>query len=83
MSKKSMFGINDCHKARKNTKKSYTFGKRLKKTKTLKLRHITKNKFKHIILFPHKLGQTINQIKKSFFNFKFNSYFSNIILLHF
>ena len=65
MSKKSMFGINDCHKARKNTKKSYTFGKRLKKTKTLKLRHITKNKFKHIILFPHKLGQTKPGVDKT------------------
>lgn len=53
-----MFGINDCHKVRKNKKKSYTFGKASKKTKTMKLKYTSKNKFKHIILFPHKLGQT-------------------------
>lgn len=58
MSQKSMFGINDCHKARKNTKKAYTFSKRLKIRKTMKIRHASKNKFKNIILFSHKLGQT-------------------------
>ena len=50
-----MFGINDCHKARKNTKKAYTFSKRLKIRKTMKIRHASKNKFKNIILFSHKL----------------------------
>jgi arginase len=65
MSQKSMFGINDCHRVRKNTKKSYTFGKRLKKTKTMKLRPMSKNKFKHIILFSHKLGQTKPGVDKT------------------
>ena len=66
MSKKSMFGINDCHKARKNTKKSYTFSKkyRQRRTKTVKY-NLTKNKFKRIILFPHKLGQTKPGVDKT------------------
>jgi len=65
MSKKSMFGINDCHKVRKNKKKSYTFGKPYKKSKTMKLRNVAKNKFKHVILFSHKLGQTKQGVDKT------------------
>jgi len=51
----SMFGINDCHKPRKNTKKNFT----LKKisTKTIKRRKRPFD-YKNIILFPHNLGQT-------------------------
>ena len=50
-----MFGINDCHKPRKNTKKNFT----LKKisTKTIKRRKRPFD-YKNIILFPHNLGQT-------------------------
>jgi arginase len=51
----SMFGINDCHKPRKNTKKNFI----LKKisTKTIKRRKRPFD-YKNIILFPHNLGQT-------------------------
>ena len=51
----SMFGINDCHRPRKNTKKNFT----LKKisTKTMKRRKRPFD-YKNIILFPHNLGQT-------------------------
>ena len=60
-----MFGINDCHKVRKNKKKSYTFSKSYKKSKTMKLINVAKNKFKHVILFPHKLGQTKSGVDKT------------------
>lgn len=53
----SLFGINDCHKPRKN----FTF----KSTKSSKNTSVSKNKtlqkpynYKTIILFPHNLGQT-------------------------
>jgi arginase len=47
----SMFGIDDCHKPKKN----YTF-KKYKKNATM--RHKKKYNYKTIILFPHNLGQT-------------------------
>jgi arginase len=53
----SMFGINDCHKPRNNTKKSYTFNKNSKKNKTIKKQKKPYD-YKTIILFPHDLGQT-------------------------
>lgn len=53
---KSLFGINDCHKPIRNTKKSYAFNK---KTKPYKMSLVTKPyNYPNIILFPHKLGQT-------------------------
>jgi arginase len=54
----SMFGINDCNKPRKNTKKNYTFKKRKEKlNKTIRKKSRPYN-YKTIILFPHSLGQT-------------------------
>lgn len=61
--KKSMFGINDCHKPKTNRKKSYKF------KNTLKIKPIlNKNKpynYKTIILFPHDLGQTKTGTEKA------------------
>ena len=52
----SMFGIDDCHNPKKNTKKNYRF-KRSIKNKTIK--NINKPyTYKNIVLFPHDLGQT-------------------------
>jgi arginase len=54
-----MFGIKDCHKPRKNTKKIY-----LAKKKALTRKHVIgksgkrkNSRFPHIILFPSALGQ--------------------------
>ena len=54
----SLFGINDCHKPKKN----YTFKKYSKKT--LKLKEKPYN-YKTIILFPHNLGQTKTGTEKA------------------
>jgi len=54
--KKSMFGINDCHKPKKNTKKGYRFNK-IFRNKTIKKRR-KPYAYKTVILFPHSLGQT-------------------------
>lgn len=54
--KKSMFGINDCNKPKKNTKKSFSFNKTIK-NKIIK-KHSKPYLYKTIILFPHTLGQT-------------------------
>jgi len=53
---KSMFGINDCNKPKKNTKKSYQFNRKIrnKTIKKIKKPYL----YKTIILFPHNLGQT-------------------------
>ena len=54
----SLFGINDCHKPKKN----YTFKKYSKKTMKLKEKPYN---YKTIILFPHKLGQTKTGTEKA------------------
>jgi arginase len=59
----SLFGINDCHKPKKNTKKNYTF-KNKYKGKTIKLKSKPYN-YKNIILFPHNLGQTKTGVEKA------------------
>lgn len=61
----SMFGINDCHKPKKNTKKGYEYRIRkiYKRPKTLK--NYSKKAFKNIILFPHDLGQTKHGVEKA------------------
>ena len=61
----SMFGINDCHKPKKNTKKTYQYNIRkiYKRPKTL--RNYSKKYFKNIILFPHDLGQTKHGVDKA------------------
>jgi arginase len=51
----SLFGINDCHPPRKNSKRAYMFNKG--RAKTIKKRPMPYN-YKQIILFPHNLGQT-------------------------
>jgi arginase len=58
----SLFGINDCHKPKKNNKKSYTFKKR--SSKTIKMKSKPYN-YKTIILFPHNLGQTKTGTEKA------------------
>lgn len=60
----SMFGINDCHKPKKNTKKGYPYRIRkiYKRPKTLK--NYSRKVFKNIILFPHDLGQTKHGVEK-------------------
>jgi arginase len=61
----SMFGINDCHKPKKNTKRNYEYSIRkiYKRPKTLK--NYSKKIFKNIILFPHDLGQTKHGVEKA------------------
>lgn len=61
----SMFGINDCHKPKKNTKKSYQYRIRkiYKRPKTLK--NYSSKVFTNIILFPHDLGQTKHGVDKA------------------
>ena len=54
----SLFGINDCHKPKKN----YTFKKYSKKTMKLKEKPYN---YKTIILFPHNLGQTKTGTEKA------------------
>jgi arginase len=61
----SLFGINDCHKPKKNTKKNYEYRIRkiYKRPKTL--RNYSKSQFRNIILFPHDLGQTKHGVEKA------------------
>lgn len=61
----SLFGINDCHKPRVNTKKNYAYRIRkiYKRPKTVK--NYSKKPFKSIILFPHDLGQTKHGVEKT------------------
>lgn len=54
----STFGINDCHKPKKN----FTFKKYNKKAKTRKQKPYD---YKTIILFPHNLGQTKTGVEKA------------------
>ena len=67
----SLFGINDCNKPRKNSKKEYKFAKlqlnNSKKKYTVKNRSIKEgpSKFKNIILFPNMLGQTKPGVDKA------------------
>lgn len=60
----SMFGINDCHRPKKNTKKNYAYrvNKTYKRPKTL---NYSKKIFKPIILFAHNLGQTKTGTEKA------------------
>jgi arginase len=61
----SLFGINDCHKPKKNNKSSYTFKNKSKRTnKTIKIKSKPYN-YKTIFLFPHNLGQTKTGTEKS------------------
>jgi arginase len=61
----SLFGINDCHKPKKNTKRGYEYRIRkiYKRPKTLK--NYSNKVFKNIILFPHDLGQTKHGVEKA------------------
>lgn len=61
----SLFGINDCHKPKKNTKKGYEYRIRkiYKRPKTLK--NYSGRVFRNIILFPHDLGQTKHGVEKA------------------
>lgn len=61
----SLFGINDCHKPKKNTKKEYAYRLRkiYKRPKTIK--NYSRKIFKPIILFPHYLGQTKPGVEKA------------------
>ncbi len=60
----SMFGINDCNKPKKNTKKSYKFKNKLKNF-TIKNKIQKPYNYKTIILFPHDLGQTKTGTEKA------------------
>ena len=59
------FGISDCHKPRKNTKRGYAYRTRkmYKRPKTLK--NYSKKILKSVILFPHALGQTKGGVDKA------------------
>jgi arginase len=60
---KSLFGINDCHKPLRNTKKSYAFNKKIK---PYKMSLVSKPyNYPNIIRFPHKLGQTKHGVDKA------------------
>jgi arginase len=61
----SLFGINDCHKPKINTKRDYEYRIRkiYKRPKTLK--NYSKKNFRNIILFPHDLGQTKHGVEKA------------------
>jgi arginase len=62
----SLFGINDCHKPKRNTKKSYVFNKiNSKYTKKTIKRKTKLFNYKTIILFPHNLGQTKTGTEKA------------------
>ena len=62
----SLFGINDCHKPKKNTKKNYAFNKPAAAKSTAAAAAATRKIFKlnkkpninNFILFPSSLGQT-------------------------
>lgn len=62
---KHLFGINDCNKPKKNTKKDYEYRIRkiYKRPKTLN--NYSKKIFRNIILFPHDLGQTRHGVEKA------------------
>ena len=57
----SLFGINDCHLPKKNTKKSYRFNlvnrTHIRKTRTVKIKRNSKHVYPYI-LFPSALGQS-------------------------
>jgi len=59
----SMFGINDCHNPKKNTKKGYTFNNRFN-NKLVQSKNKPFN-YKTIIMFPHDLGQTKSGTEKA------------------
>ena len=61
----SMFGINDCHKPKKNTKRNYEYRIRKTYAKPKTLKNYSQRKFKTIILFPHDLGQTKHGVDKA------------------
>ena len=61
----SLFGINDCHKPRVNTKKNYEYRNRKIYTRQNTLKNYSKYPFKNIILFPHDLGQTKHGVEKA------------------
>lgn len=61
----SLFGINDCHKPRRNTKKKYAYRIRKIYTRPKTLKNYSKSRFKNIILFPHDLGQTKHGVEKA------------------
>ena len=61
----SMFGINDCHKPKKNTKKGYQYSIRKIYMRPKTLKNYSRKVFKNIILFPHDLGQTKHGVDKA------------------
>jgi arginase len=61
--KPSMFGINDCHKPKTNTKKDYKFNNTIKNKPNRG--HKKPYNYKTIILFPHNLGQTKTGTEKA------------------
>jgi len=61
----SLFGINDCHKPRRNTKKNYEYRIRKIYTRPKTLKNYSKSRFRNIILFPHDLGQTKHGVEKA------------------
>ena len=64
-----MFGIKDCHKPRKNTKKNYIAKKKALYTKTQrnkpKPNGLHKSRFPHVILFQSGLGQERKGVEKA------------------
>jgi len=60
-----MFGINDCHKPRKNTKKSYITKKKALLTRRRRRGSPKKKYFRDVILFPSSLGQERPGVEKA------------------
>ena len=61
----SMFGITDCHKPKKNTKRNYEYRIRKTYAKPKSLKNYSQRNFKTVILFPHDLGQTKHGVDRA------------------
>jgi len=61
----SLFGITDCHKPKRNTKRNYAYRIRKSYSRPKTLKNYSKRSFKTIILFPHDLGQTKHGVDKA------------------
>lgn len=61
----TLFGINDCHKPKNNTKRNYEYRIHKIYNRPKNLKTYQKNKIKSIILFHHNLGQTKHGVEKA------------------
>ena len=59
------FGITDCHKPKKNTKKNYEYRVRKTYKRPTTVKNYSNKRFVNIILFPHDLGQTKHGVERA------------------